>query len=374
MSRDDDKIIEYLQTWWHIEEIYQPYKSRKIRQVMDIATNSEIIPISIEQEFVGLRVFTRNSGRNEIAFLEKDSDDGFAIDLILGSLEDFPIFSGQSNSCNGSCSEDYGKENCNICSENKNPLKHVKIEIEWIEIKPIIHDLIESFSDKIRPKKVAQIEFKGRIQPEIYMTMPLGWRIQKNSIIPNFKSPNKIDEGKAVGIKSMELTKDGNQKERKYKVNAPFIQLDSGKRIYNYLISSKDISKFYQKIDDENEIKYYFTYFSELSTKITCISIFPIFFVIISTILLVIQILSWISYININLNPSIFLSYLLLLISFTFYYTNLYKEGYDIPLRQWYIPIFIYSILIFMVIFLSSILFVPDTTLIINMTFDRYPR
>jgi len=147
------------QTWWHIEEVYYPTQARKIRQVMDIFTDETEIPLELNDEFVGLKIFGRNgSSYREIAFLETNGVNGMApIILILSPLKSFPPVPNNLY---------------------KIPdLKHVKLEIEYILINPkIFNSWNESLIHKIMgilfPKKRSTIQINNFIQPEFYFTTP----------------------------------------------------------------------------------------------------------------------------------------------------------------------------------------------------------
>jgi len=135
------------QTWWHIEEIYSPSKARKIRQVMDIFTSQSEIPVTIiSAHFVGLRVFARNLNR-EIPFLENREEE--EIILNLDPLKSFPLAPTSF-------------------TKSDEIFYHIKIEFEYVDIKPQTHSKkkkISFFQER------SEVKINGHIQPEVLCGM-----------------------------------------------------------------------------------------------------------------------------------------------------------------------------------------------------------
>lgn len=360
-------VVHVKQTWWHIEEIYFPTNARIIHQVIDLFTDENEMRIALDDEFVGLKVFARNSSNREISFLEEEEeeDGGSTSNLVLNldPLDSFPIspecFLGKS-------------------SKNKS-LRHVKIEIEYILTNPKIetlrhtklhHQIWGWIWDKLLHKKMSSIEFFGKMHPEFYCTFPLGWRMGGGKLFTRLFNSKKDKEGHSVGMKCNILHAKSNKilaltpskDEFIIKFNKPFIKLNGGNRTYNYLIHADCVHRLKQeaKRDPNANFQFTFTYRSQISFMMVSMSLIPfLLFLPFSIICL---------YLSINsisvLNSNFAIGYFILLTSFSVFYYSLIKEGYNIPYKYLHIPIFLLSIVAILFIILMDI----------NLSLHIYPN
>ena len=61
------------QSWFHIEAVFYPHKANKFRHVIDVYFDEDELEITIPENFVYIRVYSRNLNK-EIAFIEKYTD------------------------------------------------------------------------------------------------------------------------------------------------------------------------------------------------------------------------------------------------------------------------------------------------------------
>lgn len=311
------------QTWWHIEEQYHPSSARKIRQVMDIFTNQAIISLKLRNSyFVGLRIYARNLNR-EIAFLENEDN---SLILNLDPLDAYPLAPKEfvvSNPC-------------------EKPFRHVKIEFEYVFTRPYIKKVSLL-------KKRSEVKIDGQIQPEVYIYLPKGRRLDGNSIMREIIPLGKNKEGYNV---IMECSKNNGDKFL-IKFNKPFINELKGMRLYNYTIKEEDNDKLNTFLKDvpNEEISYSLGFTSKIDFKILFFSLIPFLFLIFS-IIIILSKLNISSQFLINNNSTLLLpnnsmSFLIVVSGFSYFYISYIREGYDIPFRHVYFLIFIISIIAF---------------------------
>lgn len=337
-------VSEILQTWYHIEEIYYPTLGRKIRQISDLITDDSKFYFKKlkNTNFLGLKAIGRNNSNNEIAFLEEINGDDFDIVLNFGDISknfDVPIEDVIRN---------FKEETIRI------KLRHIKFEIEYILTKIEPDNLPDlSFKEWIleffRPTKHMSFEMEGKIQPEFYITMPKGWRIS---------NADKI-EGNNVGLKCyfqqnvptpwVEITiRNENNETDALKIDPPFIKNTLGIRTYNYLINSDSFKELIRSPEytQHEKIKYEFSYKSNLSNSLVGIIYAPTIFLIISSILSY-QIIRGIT---LNTTSVFGMAYLIVLLSFAYYYGTLINEGYQLIRKNFVIPVILFSILVAIVV------------------------
>lgn len=95
-----------------------------------------------------------------------------------------------------------------------------------------------------------------------------------------------------------------------------------------------------------------FRYQSKVGAELVSISLVPYFFLVTSSVLFVNMLLSLCSILGITYNIEFILSFLIVILSFSYFYARLIIAGYEIPRRRHFIPFTAFSIL---VIFLSII-------------------
>lgn len=353
-------VVEIQNTWWHIEDTYSPSNAKMIRHVMDLFTDEEQISYDIKSDFVGLRVHARNLSNREIAFLEgldKSKSSSFII-LNLGSLEDYP------NPPVSHLKEEYLHEN----------LKHVKLEIEYIQTKPSIIN-VNDFRCKFAHKKYSSTAINGLIQPELYFTLPLGWRMGGNSFwddifkrklclfdddFDDFFKLKQNREGYSFAMKCIIDYKDDNLIYKTFALsydyrktivkyidfNVPHIKLNDGKHTCNYVINKTCYSKIKNianhalvenNSDDKSSIRFEYEYESKMSNSLVAISLIPFVFILSPLIL----------FFPDNIHASdITLTLFIAIITVSFHEYNLIREGYNVPHKSSHVIIYLMSIFV----------------------------
>jgi len=404
------------QTWWHLDDIYVPHPARRIRQVMDLFTDGSTYTLgNLNNEyFVGLKVITRNGLHKEIAFLESSKegkiipkevydlfrqiferskktsklkkilealhirefqDDRFFIDdtykllidqLIktdfISNLEEFEdINLGEFNIILNFDPIDNFPDAPAEFTEGKK-FKHIKFEVEYILTRP----------DIIRPRKllfpicISSFSMRGDIQPEFYLTLPLGWELKRkkkkilgraNDLIQKyFKRINpQVEYDASLHCENPELKSEENE-DHNLKLDSPFIKSNDKRFTYNYLVNAHEFKSLRDKIKDKSKSTFVFGYTSYLTFPIVGISLIQYFFLIFSLYILwrVIPSLN-IPYLPVatpsSFNNDFVIGYLIALLSYTYYFVNLSNEGYEIPNKNHYPIIFFISLIAIMLSF-----------------------
>jgi hypothetical protein len=299
------------QCWFHYEDHYSPYPAKEVRKVVDIYTDQKDIRIPLGKiNFLGLKVFARNSNNNEIAFIWDSNGQDVILNLDLGA---FP---------------------------NGNPphsdLKHVKIEIDYIIVDAEVQNQQNQqlgidgkegpgIKDRIRiegseygtifseywdkwfwPKKTATISHKDRIQPEFDIMIPKGWEISNGGIGYCYEAKWKDQSGE--------------EKHCGDKFEIPTIKWSDGKLRYDYLLCLDN--DYYNDKSKDHNIE--FTYFTQLSFR------FVIAFVIFPLALLFLSICIFLG----NFNETFLISLLIFILTFGFVYLGYLKEGYSLPYQS----------------------------------------
>ena len=407
-------VVIVKQTWWHIEEIYYPSYARTFRQVMDIFTDDEQIIITRDDSFVGLKVWARNSSNREIPFIDIDKNNSGDLLLILNPLISFPLITKDIK-------EHFPTKLPEI--EMNPKLHYVKLEIEYISIEPGIKSHYSRkksnlIFDRIRPKKTSTVSIKGKIQPEISITIPLGWRMSGGKLIHKilpkktdkcrfcYNIINKIlpeessEEGHLVGMKyfidnpqmldsqndKIELSKEADTvEENEIKFNDPFIKINNGKRTYNYVIDSESYKKI-KSIPQDSDITFKLSYISQVSSVLMIVSLvpfilfFPISVFIVGKVIIDICMLLFpttsilpqamsavvhkISDFNLELQYAVML--LILIFSFFGIEYSLIREGFNIPHKYYHYIIFIVLMTsIILVLLMNVYILCKNTTVIV---------
>jgi hypothetical protein len=386
-------MLEINQEWYIFEEFYYPYFARKINHIVDFDTNENFLEFPIgETPYFGFKVIPLNSDYKELAFNETYQINKLTklrneLKLLKDSLKTYPI-DDVSPLIRKKIKEIEESKNY-VLNINLTPLelfqnslkyfsrknKHVKLDIEIIHTKPVIEDLSEiekseylsrykgSFHksdkkiisekkycniNKLFPRLTSLIIIEGKSAPEITLILPPGWTVEES--------------GKGI---SLELY-DGNDANKdinlieKFNLEC-FTRYLSNKLSFNYLIESKSdcesFSKFSNLIKDAINPKIYFTYNSTLTSHIKWVSLIPFFFgisVIGLYTALIIDVFNWIEF---DFNYTYMLSSILILLTFSFYYNSLIKDGYIIPFMDWFFKtFFIYLISLILIFMIGTIL------------------
>jgi hypothetical protein len=270
-------VIEIIQTWWHIEDQIRPSKARLIRQVMDIYTDESLLTISGNLNILGLKIKARNLNR-ELAFIEM----GGETVINLGNLDDWP-------------------------PAPEKGLKHVKLDVVYTIINPNFKNYYLGLIYE------SAFEIDELIQPDFYITVPLGMKIRNN--------------GKLVTI--FFYHRDGIIiKEKELGFEGPFIDDDNGKERYNYLIKSNDYYTVLKDIGEEGHIGFQILYESSFDRRLYLIPAMALIFLFYS-IWRVSQLISG------NGTGDISIPYLLLLLaSLAGTLLTFSKEGYNLPFNK----------------------------------------
>jgi len=172
----------------------------------------------------------------------------------------------------------------------------------------------------------------------------------------------KNKEGYNVGIqckikhnsdkKSIPLGQDDKFDQTKIIFNKPFINNNKGKRIYNYTITDDCYKNLLQKVNDKDneDISYHLTFTSKIDFKILLISLIPLLLIFpISFYLIISKLFTGFSIFNSSIlqDSNNSMPFLIIIMSSLFFYYSLIKEGYDLPFKQYYIIIFLISIIAF---------------------------
>lgn len=329
-------VTEILQTWWHIEDIYFPVSGRRIRQVMDLITNEPTITIDSlsDCEFLGLKAIARNVNNKELSFVERKENSKFTIIINLDPITQFPQYT------NGEIEEG---------------MYQVKLEIDYILTNVNFTEYNLKWRDKFFPKKYTTHEIQGRIQPEFYLTLPKGWRVS-----------GKIREGDAIILKCFIETQSStdinlsqtNKETIKLKLNEPFIKINDKNRIYYYLINDASYKELLEKtkLVNNNRVSFKLAYETMLSHEVVGISLFRYVFAGFSFGILSVGYLKWIGKISYNFDCTIGTAYLIVLMGFAYFYSNLVDAGYEMPRRNDFIYIFVFSIIAILSIFVVAII------------------
>jgi len=287
-------MIKYKQSWLHFEDIISPLPGQIIRQVIDLYTDEEIIPFYISSFFIELRVKSRFKG-NELEFIQEKDFFHKNTNLILinlGNLNDWPSAISNDN------------------------LKHVRIEVEYIDNAPIFEE------NKIFKFLKIGYSFSSLIseysQPEFYYTAPLGMKLK-------CKNDNFIE----VLIEEKEENKNN------------FIKLFLEKGVYQRYFNRK--IKYYFLIDEKSYEKILSTAenpkidLKSIQIYYDCVYQKKFWFVSLVPILL-----SILALLNVFISPignlsNFNLSGIIIFISFLTFFYSLIREGYELPINKKFI-------------------------------------
>jgi hypothetical protein len=313
MSGINSKNLIIKQNWWHIEPLINKSQiSHKIRQVMDIYVlkyDRFPIIITMENKFVGLRVKCRNDYNNEIAFLEVDnsSSDEAQIQLMLNSSQNLPtvILDGKT-------------------------YHHLKLEFEYISLSQKSYimstnmipseGILGNFFEKIKnyawkPWAYCRFSVDGHLQPEFYITLPLGW---------NMASVNCV-------LASQTLESE-NYIRKNIHVSDPVVfRTEEQKKKYNYIPNRESILEYKSQFKTGDQYKDISTfeifYKMEMELGSRLFQILPLIFAIMGGILYCD------SRISPNASPTIFINYIVIILVYFYTYISLESKGYLFTLK-----------------------------------------
>lgn len=296
---DDNLKVEYLQTWWHVENQISPSDGFIVREVRDVVTCDNYINLKLPEEFVGLKVKGRNIGK-ELPFLETKK--GFYI--LLGNLNQY--------------------------HHNENNKAHIRYEVKYTINKPNFDRFWLHLGFK---SEFNILEF---IHPEFYLILPAGMKIREMNFLKSyltnkisdsvfeFFSKKKEDYNKKSRI-ALNLYKNGDKKfHKKLKIESPYISNIGHKKKYSVIITKKSYDKI-QKYKNEEGLRFEISYEVISELKFTLFPIMGVVFLI-----FVASRIADLLYHNSG-NIDVVLSYLIVIVAFvTLYFTHI-QEGYNIP-------------------------------------------
>ena len=297
-------FIEIQQTWWHIEDEISPSYGRKIRQVMDIYTDKSVINVPLSgTRFIGLKIIGRNINK-ELAFTENDDE----IRVNLGNLKEWPL-----------------AYDCPV------PAWHVKLEINYTIQDPSF------IPTRLNAGYKTAFGISGQIQPEFYITVPLGMEIKnKGQSIRLFDYRSNNSEEHITEITP----------------NNVYLNDNEGKKRYNVVISSDDYLKLKDDNNDYDEILFGVEYEVNSNYRFKILSFFAFLLLALSIF-------------NVFINSLLSLPYLILIPVLTIALT-LYKDRYEIP---WERAVFTIISLSIILLILKLPLYGNDSFFYNNSTF-----
>lgn len=211
---EKELIIE--QTWWHVEDQIKPSKARTLSPVIDLYANKKFLKLTLpETNFVGLDVRCRNMNI-ELPYIEINDDD--KEEHVVVNLGNNILF-------------DAYIENKENKDELPKDMKHFRLEVKYTLIDP----QIKTF--KFDTSYISAFGVNDDIQPEFYITTPLGMEIKKKNNEYLFSIFYKEDNN--------ELTE--------LKLEGPHISHEDGKKTYCFLIAYDEYLKIKEIQKSKNE-------------------------------------------------------------------------------------------------------------------------
>lgn len=347
----DNPKIEYniQQTWWHIEDTFNPHPFHHLREIKDIHLRRNIfdnlpektIFIDLPPNIFSIKVRCRNPEQELAYTIDNEKNGGISMHIHLPELAQFPIVKDTDGS------ENY----------------HIKLEIEYalgqdensIGIqsrkqklkteKPLIINKLGhtgywklQLKNLIRPKADCSSEIEGWIFPEFNITLPRGWEMET----PIKKRASGVFRGSSKnGLSNVNLSITGGSGQTEYlTLTRPDIELINGRRKYIYILSETS-QKRYQELRKKNSDNteaaplFRLNYSAELSTISTVFSFWiPVIFTLISCGILAAGILD-------KCNVIVFVSFLVAYLAFLYTYFSYRKDGYDIPSGKIWLLMFV---------------------------------
>jgi len=322
-------MIDVIQSWWHSEDIISPIPGRIIRQVTDFYTDENIIPFNISSFFVELKVRSRFKG-NELEFIQKNDSHKKENNLIfinLGNLQDWP----------SSCDDE--------------TLKHVRTEVEYIDIAPVLEEV--NFLKVLKTSYSTSFIINEYIQPEFQLTVPLGMKLKlKNNTSTNTTNSNYNNDCNFVEMLMEEEINNESSFTQLSLEKGTFQMYFDKKHKYYFLIDEKSYGAILASMNDsKTNLKSIQVYYNIVfQNRYWLVSLFPIL-LIVSGLL------------NVFSNPienlsNFNLSGIIIFISFLTFFYSLIRDGYELPINKKFIlaTILISGFVILFPQFIKSIL------------------
>jgi len=289
-------MFKLKQSWWHIENKIQPSHSLIFREVTDFYTDKQFVSYQIPDYFVKLKIKSRYKPQ-ELNFLDTGGD----IRINLGDL----------------------KQNWPKTDDCPDHVRHIKLEIEYINIKPKFKK-ITRFHLPYGYKSTFEID--GLTYAEFSITVPPGMKICTGDKV---KLLLKLKDGKKIRLYHEDIN----------------VTHTDGKNTYNILIDEKS----YQKIKNtpSNDIETIKVNYEVINQKrFLLFPVFPILILIFGSI-------ACFNYPDAYLDHNVItisLTYVIIFVAFfSFYMTFRYKDGYEIPFNRFVIGMTALSALILII-------------------------
>ncbi|MDD4414999.1 MAG: hypothetical protein PHR14_10760 [Oscillospiraceae bacterium] len=327
----NDKYYLIKQNWWHIEPIFSGLMGddilHKIRQIMDIYLKYDLymggnitIPLKISSnKFLGLRVYARNLYNNEIAFISDDNNRDITLSLPKDQSLPTRII-------------------------NDTIYYHLKLEIEYIVPN------IDNKKYQLPMCKFCEFLQSDIIQPEFYITAPLGWRIKGtptcylNVIKPeqemdydwwinkiNYYQERLKDEKISTSTKQW-LNGQVDELKKKLYLEIPInidkpmiITTNESKYKYNYIPNAEGTMLFNKYC--QNTGKLHLIYAFEAGSKIKVMSVVPIIFMVFGLILLILS--NKMIECSSSASFGALISYAILILAYYYTYISMRHNGYQ---------------------------------------------
>lgn len=311
------------QNCWYFEDTINPTKGRLIREVMDLYTDQQFIKIHLKN-FLKLNIKRRDLN-SRLFFVACEPEPGEKHDYVvfnvnLGDLESYPKSVGY----------------------NENHLRHVKLELEYLDPKPGFEKKPFKLGLKNPTGYMSTSRVDGPNQHEYSITLPKGMKLEKNESSPALY----YDVGGNTG---------------KLELNIQYVERFEGNQINHLLIDEDDYEDKYGIIRDP-KVEFYLHY--SVSNKLKYIVFFPIFalfmlsFVLILFLPLLKSFLGSTLPLNFTLVDffNILIPQTIVLFPYTYYYVDSRRRNFEVPFNRIteYSILAALSILLINIILLSS--------------------
>lgn len=291
-----ERNVRILQNWWHVDAVFPPNPAYNIRQVMDVyipegclyakSLGTGSFKVSIGNMFSGMRIYARNSLRNELPFLEveqsaQDDASNKLCLMVYFRLCDFPVVSEDGlryyylkleleYAIQPDCASESG---CDVQFDSFSDFSVDAVSADagvvscpnYIEVfdraarKCYVNDLkrdesadsglIKAIrrSDCPRVFGWLYLDVAQFLQPEFYLTFPAGWECDFAEIKISPVESISSDLSKAI-----DAAADVSYEDRSviFSLKKAVVSLVSGKKKYCYTLEGRD-AVIYKRLDVE---------------------------------------------------------------------------------------------------------------------------
>lgn len=300
------------QSSWSFEDRLSPTPGRVIKEIMDLYTDERIINIKLK-DFVRLKIKRVDLNTN-LPFIgssepsiSKEESEFIQFAINLGDLNSYP--------------------------QTVNGLRHVKLEVEYLNISPGFWKKTFKFG-RNQTGYISVTRIDGPSQHEYLINLPLGMKLDRKELSP-------------------ELFYVIQDKIGRLKLNINYVEKIDGHEVVHLLIDAADYEKYYE-ILREPDVVFYLSY--SVSNQLEYILLFPI----LSTMMLAFVITLFIPVLNQFLSGNtaplnlveffnILIPQTIVLFPFAYYYIDSSRRNFEIPYSK-YTEIAIMLAIIFLVL------------------------